>query len=212
MFGGRNLDKRHSDSGRNLRCQGGIQSPAIAEITWIQALLQELHVPFSTHLSMWQSKCSGYSQPYFHSPTKSTEVDVVFVCHKVLSKQFQIYYIAFLDQWVDLLTKLLSPTRFVLIKDETQCDRHFSWTYTLALWTILVHIRIKNIKDILFSLNLSVTLEEYSSLVCYFQLSLFGLCVILLSRVATTVNALFVFNFTHDINNKFLHPFIFYLR
>jgi len=46
------------------------------------------------------------------------EVNVFYLHEKVLSKQLQIYHIPALDQWTDLPTKPLSPTRFVLVKDK----------------------------------------------------------------------------------------------
>lgn len=56
--------------------------------------------------------------PAFHSPTKDMEIDVFFVQEKFLTKQIFIYHIPNLDQWVYMLTKPLSSTRFAFLKNK----------------------------------------------------------------------------------------------
>nr|KYP43532.1 Copia protein [Cajanus cajan] len=84
----------------------------------VQALLQELQVLFSTPLLLYddQSAVAFAHNPVFHNQTKNMETDVFFVQEKVLSKQLLIYHIPALDQWADVLTKLLSTARFELIR------------------------------------------------------------------------------------------------
>ena len=98
-----------------------------AKLTWVQALLQELQVPFSTPILL----CDNHSavaiahNPIFHSKTKHMEIDVFFVREKVLSKQLLIYHIPALDQWADILTKPLSSARFELLRSKLNVQ-HFS--------------------------------------------------------------------------------------
>uniref|UniRef100_A0A0R0GJK6 U-box domain-containing protein n=1 Tax=Glycine max TaxID=3847 RepID=A0A0R0GJK6_SOYBN len=51
------------------------------------------------------------------------EIDVFFVRERVMSKQLLIYHIPVLDQWVDILTKPLSPTRFELLRGKLNVHR-----------------------------------------------------------------------------------------
>ena len=98
-----------------------------AKLTWVQALLQELQVPFSTPILLCdnQSAVASAHNPVFHSKTKHMEIDVFFVREKVLSKQLLIYHIPALDQWADILTKPLSSARFELLRSKLNVQ-HFS--------------------------------------------------------------------------------------
>ena len=89
-----------------------------AELTWVHALLKELHDPFSppTLLCDNKSAVTIAHNPVFHSRTKHMEIDVFFVREKVLAKLLQIYHIPAFDQWADILTKPLSPSRFEVLK------------------------------------------------------------------------------------------------
>nr|KYP42776.1 Copia protein [Cajanus cajan] len=91
-----------------------------AELTWIQALLKELHVPFFSPTLFCDNKSAVAiaHNPVFHSHTKHMEIDVFFVREKVLAKQLQIQHIPTLDQWADILTKPLSSSRFTVLKNK----------------------------------------------------------------------------------------------
>ena len=89
-----------------------------AEISWIQTLLTELKVPFSTPIVFCdnQSAVVIAHNPVLHARTKHMEIDVFFVREKVLTKQLVVHHIPALDQWADALTKPLSPTRFLFLR------------------------------------------------------------------------------------------------
>nr|KYP61009.1 Copia protein [Cajanus cajan] len=108
---------------------------ASAELTWIQALLQELKVPFSTPTLLCdnQSAVAIAHNPIFHSKTKHMEIDVFFVRDKVLSKQLLVYHIPALDQWADLLTKPLFAARFEVLRDKLKVQSFFCQNFTLSL-------------------------------------------------------------------------------
>ena len=98
-----------------------------AKLTWVQALLQELQVPFSTPILLCdnQSAVASAHNPVFHSKTNHMEIDVFFVREKVLSKQLLIYQMPTLNQWTNILTKPLSSTRFELLRGKFNVQ-HFS--------------------------------------------------------------------------------------
>ena len=108
---------------------------------------------------------------------KHMEVNVFYLHEKVLSKQLQIYHIPALDQWTDLPTKPLSPTRFVLVKDKLNV-RDISHAPPPWVWGgLLGHIRIKEYKRYYFlCLYLSVTLFPLQFVIssCPFQWIYFG--------------------------------------
>ena len=87
------------------------------ELTWIQALLTELRVPFTTPVLYCdnQSAVSIAHNPVFHSRTKHMKIDVFFVREKVLAKQLSVLHIPALDQWAYVLTKPLS-SRFEVLR------------------------------------------------------------------------------------------------
>ena len=90
------------------------------ELTWIQALLTELHISFNTPVLYCdnQSVVSIAHNPVFHGRTKHMEIDVFFVREKVLTKQLSVLHIPSLDQWADVLTKSLSSARFQVLRDK----------------------------------------------------------------------------------------------
>ena len=75
---------------------------ATAEVVWIQTLLTELSVPFTTPAIFCdnQSAVAITHNPVLHSRTKHMEIDIFFV------------------QWADTLTKALSPTRFLFLRSK----------------------------------------------------------------------------------------------
>jgi len=88
------------------------------DLTWIQALLTELHVSFHTPVLYCdnQNVVSIARNPVFYSRMKHMKIDVFFVREKVLAKQLSVLHILALDQWADVLTKPLSSARFEILK------------------------------------------------------------------------------------------------
>lgn len=93
---------------------------AAAKLLWLQTLLTELVVPTSTPVIYCdnQSTCSLTHNPILHARTKHMELDLFFVREKVIAKQLTVIQVPGQDQWADLLTKPLSPTRFLLLRDK----------------------------------------------------------------------------------------------
>nr|KYP64927.1 Retrovirus-related Pol polyprotein from transposon TNT 1-94 [Cajanus cajan] len=93
---------------------------ATSEVLWIQTLLHELRVPFSTPTIYCdnQSTVSLAHNPVLHSRTKHMEINLFFVREKVLANQLTVQHIPASDQWADALTKPLSSTRFLILRDK----------------------------------------------------------------------------------------------
>ncbi|KAI5399647.1 hypothetical protein KIW84_064829 [Lathyrus oleraceus] len=93
-----------------------------SKVLWIQSLLTQLSVPFTTPILF----CVNLSivalshNPVLHARTKHMELDIFFLRENVLSKNLIVHHIPTFDQYADLLTKLLSPLRFLQLRNKLQ--------------------------------------------------------------------------------------------
>nr|KYP41910.1 Copia protein [Cajanus cajan] len=91
---------------------------ATVYILWIQTLLKELSVSHQITIVL----CDNLSVVHLahnsvlHAKSGQMELDMFFVRDKILAKKLLVRHIPGQDQWANLLTKLLSPTRFSFIK------------------------------------------------------------------------------------------------
>jgi len=56
--------------------------------------------------------------PVLHSRTKHMELDIFFVREKVISKDLIVSHIPAQYQWADIITKPLSTSRFLELRDK----------------------------------------------------------------------------------------------
>jgi histone deacetylase 1/2 len=93
---------------------------ATAELLWVQTLLTELLVSFTSPVIYCDnlSAVSLAHNPVMHSRTKHMEIDLFFVREKVLSKQLSVLHIPGTDQWADVLTKPLSSSKFLELRSK----------------------------------------------------------------------------------------------
>jgi hypothetical protein len=93
---------------------------AAAEIKWMESLLPDLHVQLVQPPILW---CDNIGATYltsnllFHARTKHIEIDFHFVRDQVLRGQLRVQFVSSKDQYADALTKSLSSTRFLLLRD-----------------------------------------------------------------------------------------------
>nr|KYP51497.1 Retrovirus-related Pol polyprotein from transposon TNT 1-94 [Cajanus cajan] len=93
---------------------------AVTEVLWIQSLLQELKVRLNTPIVLCdnQSTVVLSHNPVLHSRSKHMELDIFFVREKVISKALVVSHIPAQHQYADLLTKALSPKRFLFLRSK----------------------------------------------------------------------------------------------
>lgn len=115
-----------------LTCRGGQRNSfwllvpvlrlaqAVAEVLWLQSLLRELKIPLNvpTVLCDNLSTIALAHNPVLHARSKHMELDIFFVREKVLSKNLVVSHVPALHQYADLLTKALSPKRFLLLRSK----------------------------------------------------------------------------------------------
>ncbi|XP_062082482.1 uncharacterized mitochondrial protein AtMg00810-like [Humulus lupulus] len=92
-----------------------------AEISWIQALLNEFQFPLQRTPISWCDNMGASAlaaNPVYHARTKHIELDVHFVRDKVLKKQLEVRYVPSSDQIADCLTKSLTHHRFHFLTDK----------------------------------------------------------------------------------------------
>lgn len=89
-----------------------------AELSWLQMLLQELHVPVLTPV-LWCDNTSTLAlatNPVFHARSKHIEVDCHYIRDRVASKAISLHYVPTSDQLADIFTKSLPISRFQFLK------------------------------------------------------------------------------------------------
>ncbi|KAD7479950.1 hypothetical protein E3N88_03086 [Mikania micrantha] len=100
----------------------------VAELTWLEALLKELHVSMKLPPILWCDNLGATylsSNPVFHAHTKHVEIDFHFVRERVAQKQLSIQFIKTDDQIADVFTKPLSLQRFLFLRSKLKvASRH----------------------------------------------------------------------------------------
>jgi hypothetical protein len=88
-----------------------------AKLLWIQAFLHELGVSLLSPPKLWCDNIGAtymLVNPVFHASTKHVEIDFHFVRDLLADKSLEILFIPSLDQLVDVLTKPLVSTWFII--------------------------------------------------------------------------------------------------
>jgi hypothetical protein len=73
---------------------------ATADIMWVQAVLQELHIPCPSSAQLWCDDLGEKylsSNPIFHGRMKHVEIDYHFVRDRVIKKLLDVRFIGMDD-------------------------------------------------------------------------------------------------------------------
>ncbi|KAD5961904.1 hypothetical protein E3N88_13377 [Mikania micrantha] len=95
----------------------------VTELTWLEALLQELNVSMASTPVLWCDNLGATylsANPVFHARTKHVEIDFHFVREKVAQKKLSVQFIKTDDQIADVFTKPLSSQRFMFLRSKLQ--------------------------------------------------------------------------------------------
>ncbi|GKC38948.1 gag/pol polyprotein, partial [Tanacetum coccineum] len=95
----------------------------VDELTWLQALLNELGIrSSSTHILWCDNLGATYlsTNPIFHARTKHVEIDYHFVREKVAQGYLRVQHISTHDQITDIFTKPLPTPRFLFLRSKLQ--------------------------------------------------------------------------------------------
>lgn len=105
------------------------------EITWITSLLDELKIHLPKPPFIWYDNLSTIllsANLVQHARTKHIVLTLYFVREKVLQRKIVVKHLPSVDQVADVLTKIVSSSRFHYLSDYSELtDAHseFEWNY-----------------------------------------------------------------------------------
>jgi hypothetical protein len=88
----------------------------VAEVSWLQQLLQELHHPLQSASIVYCDNVSAVylsSNPIQHQRTKHVEIDLHFVRERVAIGAVRVLHVPTTSQFADVFTKGLSSSVFM---------------------------------------------------------------------------------------------------
>ena len=119
--------------------EAGFRSLAaiMAELSWLQSLLSELHITCSSPPTIYGNNLSTVllaTNPILHSRTKHFDLDLYFVRDKVAQKQAFVVNIPSFEQVVDILTKSLSFNHFNLFKSKLRLSSKLALSFVFLFF------------------------------------------------------------------------------
>ena len=119
--------KQHAVSRSSTEAEFRSMAAVVAELTWIQSLLMEMHVPCKLPPTIYcdsQSAVLLAQNPILHSKSKHFELDLFFVRDKIAQKQVFVQHIPAYEQVADLLTKPVSSKFFFKFRNKLRVAEH----------------------------------------------------------------------------------------
>nr|GEX78944.1 retrotransposon protein, putative, Ty1-copia subclass [Tanacetum cinerariifolium] len=95
----------------------------VAELTWLQTLLNELGILSSSTPVLWCDNLGATylsANPIFHARTKHVEIDSYFVWEKVAQGYLRVQHISTHDQIAYIFTNPLPTPRFLFLRSKLQ--------------------------------------------------------------------------------------------
>ena len=93
----------------------------VAEVTWLNSLLEELQVKTARIPEVWCDNLSTVhlsANPVLHARTKHVELDLYFVREKVAQRRIEVKHVPAQDQLADILTKPISSSQFPIMRSK----------------------------------------------------------------------------------------------
>ncbi|XP_065846872.1 uncharacterized protein [Euphorbia lathyris] len=100
-----------------------------SEVLWLRKLMYDVGYCSSRSPVLWCDNLGATyltANPIFHERSKHLEIDYHFVRDRVAKKELRVLYIPTLDQTADVLTKPLSKTRFLTLRDKLKGLKNFT--------------------------------------------------------------------------------------
>lgn len=121
-------------------------SHVCAKTVWVSHLLQELHLPINTPITLYCEYLSTIymaSNPVFHARTKKIDLDYQFVLERVTSGNHHVQFVSLIDQIIGHFTKGPHKQRFELLRSKFIHRRPSSLRWSVrTIWLILSHLAI----------------------------------------------------------------------
>ncbi|PON33819.1 hypothetical protein PanWU01x14_349640, partial [Parasponia andersonii] len=114
IYLGLNLVSWHSKKQRTIS-RSSTKAEYGSLVSWIQALLSERHIGNSKVPTIWYDNLSTVflsANLVQHAKTNHIDLDLYFVREKVVSRQLEVKHLPLQDQTTDILTKVISSSRF----------------------------------------------------------------------------------------------------
>jgi hypothetical protein len=94
---------------------------AAAELIWLQFLLHELHVLYSSTPILWCDNIGATflaANPMFYARTKYIEIDYHFIRERIQRKELLIQFVSSKNQLADIMTKPVLTSHFLVLRDK----------------------------------------------------------------------------------------------
>nr|GEW59026.1 putative reverse transcriptase domain-containing protein [Tanacetum cinerariifolium] len=111
--------KQRTISRSSIEAEYKALADTVAELTWLQALLNEIGIDLSSTPILWCDNLGVIylsANPIFHARTKHVEIDYYFVLEKVAQGDLRVQHISTHDQIADIFTKPLTTPRFLFLR------------------------------------------------------------------------------------------------